>query len=195
MHSNKNIINLRLLSCFSILGLIILTFSCDDSNYPLDNWVDVPLQTMKSPAVFFNPHEISTNQNGEQLSVGDTFAINLYALEVENVAGIHFRVEYLRQSLELIDIISGELFVDAYDTLFFWSDSSGSGFFDVYSFYLATDEYTYSNGTASLATAIFRTKNSVDSELIYDRIKTKMVSPDNIPINIKTYGKAVISVE
>ncbi|MDP7217147.1 MAG: hypothetical protein QF439_02745, partial [Candidatus Marinimicrobia bacterium] len=85
----------------------------------MDNWVDVPLQTMESPAVFFNPHEISTNQNGEQLSVGDTFAVNLYALEVENVAGIHFRVEYLRQSLELIDIISGELFVDAYDTLFF----------------------------------------------------------------------------
>ena len=175
--------------------LIILTLSCDDSNYPLDNWIDVPLQTMESPAVFFNPHEISTNQNGEQLSVGDTFAVNLYALEVENVAGIHFRVEYLRQSLELIDIISGELFVDAYDTLFFWNDSAGSGFFDVYSFYLATDEYTYSNGTASLATAIFRTKNSVDSELIYDRIKTKMVTPDNQPINIKSYGKAVISVE
>ena len=195
MHSNNNILNLRLLSCFSILGLIIFTFSCDDSNYPLDNWVDVPLQTMQSPAVFFNPHEISTNQNGEQLSVGDTFAVNLYALEVENVAGIHFRVEYLRQSLELIDIISGELFVDAYDTLFFWNDSAGSGFFDVYSFYLATDEYTYSNGTASLATAIFRTKNSVDSELIYDRTKTKMVSPDNIPINIKTYGKASILVD
>jgi len=191
----RNIINLRLLSWFSVQGLIIFTFSCDDSNYPLDNWVDVPLQTMKSPAVFFNPHEINTNQYGGQLSVGDTFSVNLYALEVENVAGIHFRVEYLRQSLELIDIISGELFVDAYDTLFFWNDSSGSGFFDVYSFYLATDEYTYSNGTASLATAIFRTKNSVDTELIYDRIKTRMVTPDNQPIDIKSYGKAVISVE
>ena len=191
----RNIINLRLLSWFSVQGLIIFTFSCDDSSYPLDNWVDVPLQTMKSPAVFFNPHEINTNQYGGQLSVGDTFSVNLYALEVENVAGIHFRVEYLRQSLELIDIISGELFVDAYDTLFFWNDSSGSGFFDVYSFYLATDEYTYSNGTASLATAIFRTKNSVDTELIYDRIKTRMVTPDNQPIDIKSYGKAVISVE
>ena len=115
--------------------------------------------------------------------------------EVDNVAGIHFRLEYLRQSLELIDIISGELFVDAYDTLFFWNDSAGSGFFDVYSFYLATDEYTYSNGTASLATAIFRTKSSVDSELIYNRVKTKLVTPDNQPINIKSYGKAIISVE
>ena len=65
----------------------------------------------------------------------------------------------------------------------------------MYSFYLATDEYTYSSGTASLATAIFRTKNSLDSELIYDRTKTKMVSPDNIPINIKTYGKATIMVD
>mgnify|MGYP001170294449 FL=1 len=161
----------------------------------MDNWVDVPLQTMQPPAVFFNPHEINTNQNGGELSVGDTFAVNLYALEVENVAGVHFRVEYLRQSLELIDIISGELFVDAFDTLFFWSDSGGSGFFDVFSFYLATDEYNYSNGTASIATAIFRTKNSVDSELIYDRTKTKMVSPDNIPVNIKTYGKASILVD
>ena len=65
----------------------------------------------------------------------------------------------------------------------------------MFSFYLATDEYTYSNGTASIATAIFRTKNSVDSELIYDRIKTKMVTPDNIPIDIKTYGKANILVD
>ena len=64
---------------------------------------------MEPPAVFFNPHEISINQNGGQLTVGDTFAVNLYALEVENVAGIHFRVEYLRQSLELIDIVTGEL--------------------------------------------------------------------------------------
>ena len=85
----------------------------------MDNWVDVPLQTMQPPAVFFNPHEINPTQNGGELSVGDTFAVNLYALEVENVAGVHFRVEYLRQSLELIDIISGELFVDAFDTLFF----------------------------------------------------------------------------
>ena len=102
---------------------------------------------MEPPAVFFNPHEISTNQNGGQLTVGDTFAVNLYALEVENVAGIHFRVEYLRQSLELIDIVTGELFVDAYDTLFFWSDSGGSGFFDVYSFYLATDAVSYTHLT------------------------------------------------
>lgn len=195
MRFNKNISNQHLLSWFNILCLVIFVLSCDDSNYPLDNWVDVPLQNMEPPAVFFNPHEISTNQNGGQLTVGDTFAVNLYALEVENVAGIHFRVEYLRQSLELIDIVTGELFVDAYDTLFFWSDSGGSGFFDVYSFYLATDEYTYSSGTASLATAIFRTKNSVDSELIYDRTITKMVSPDNIPINIKTYGKASILVD
>ena len=50
---------------------MIFILSCADSDYPMDNWIDVPLQEMEPPAVFFNPHEIN-------VSVGDTFAINLY---------------------------------------------------------------------------------------------------------------------
>ena len=64
--------------CFAVISLIIATLSCDDSDYPMDNWIDIPLQTMTPPAVFFNPHEVN-------VSAGDTFSINLYALEVENV--------------------------------------------------------------------------------------------------------------
>ena len=76
--------------------LTTVTLSCDDSDYPMDNWVDIPLQTMEPPAVFFNPHEIN-------VTVGDTFAINLYALEVENVAGIQLRIHYLRENLDFLD--------------------------------------------------------------------------------------------
>ena len=99
----------------------------------MDNWIDVPLQEMEPPAVFFNPHEIN-------VSVGDTFAVNLYVLQVDNVAGVHLRVQYLRQSLQFLDMEVGELFIDAFDTLFFW-DSTEASYLDVYSFYLA-DEST-----------------------------------------------------
>ena len=34
-----------------------------------------------------------------------------------------------------------------------------------------------------------------DSEIIYDRAETIMVTPDNIPIPIKSYGKAIINVD
>ena len=166
--------------------MMIFTLSCAGSDYPMDNWIDVPLQEMEPPAVFFNPHEIN-------VSVGDTFAINLYALQVDNVAGVHLRVQYLRESLQFLDMESGELFIDAYDTLFFW-DSTEASYLDVYSFYLA-NEYTYSSGTASFATAYFKAKNSIDSELIYLRPTTKMVTPDNEPITIKSYGKATINVD
>jgi len=167
--------------------MMIFTISCADSDYPMDNWIDVPLQEMEPPAVFFNPHEIN-------VSVGDTFAINLYVLQVDNVAGVHLRVQYLRQSLQFLDMELGELFIDAFDTLFFW-DSTEASYLDVYSLYLATDEYTYSSGTASIATAYFRARDPGGSDLIYLRPLTRMVTPDNQPITIKSYGKAIINVD
>ena len=166
--------------------MIIFALSCADSDYPMDNWIDVPLQEMESPAVFFNPHEIN-------VSVGDTFAVNLYVLQVDNVAGVHLRVQYAREDLQFLDMELGELFIDAYDTLFFW-DSTEAAYLDVYSFYLAS-EYTYSSGTASIATAHFRARDSGESDLIYLRPQTRMVTPDNQPIVIKSYGKASIKVD
>ena len=105
--------------------MMIFTLSCADSDYPMDNWIDVPLQEMEPPAVFFNPHEIN-------VSVGDTFAVNLYVLQVDNVAGVHLRVQYAREDLQFLDMELGELFIDAYDTLFFW-DSTEAAYLDVYS--------------------------------------------------------------
>ena len=153
----------------------------------MDNWIDVPLQEMEPPAVFFNPHEIN-------VSVGDIFAVDLYVLQVENVAGVHLKVHYMRESLQFLDMEVGELFIDAYDTLFFWE--STASYLDVYSLYLATDEYTYSSGTASIATAYFKLINdeSGDMDIIYIRPETKMVTPDNQPITIKSYGIAKINV-
>jgi len=116
-------------------------------------------------------------------------------LQVENVAGVHLRVQYLRESLQFLKMELGELFPypAAYDTLFFL-DSTEASYLDVYSFYLA-DESTYSSGTRSIATAYFRAKNSLDSELIYLRPATRMVTPDNEPIIIKSYGKATINLD
>ena len=168
--------------------MMIFTLSCADSDYPMDNWIDVPLQEMEPPAVFFNPHEIN-------VSVGDTFAINLYVLQVENVAGVHLKVHYMRESLQFLDMQVGELFIDAYDTLFFWE--STASYLDVYSLYLATDEYTYSSGTASIATAYFKVINdeSGNTEITYEQPETRMVTPDNQPITIKTYGIAKINID
>jgi len=167
---------------------MIFVLSCTDSDYPMDNWIDVPLQELEPPAVFFNPHEIN-------VSVDSIFSVNLYVLQVDNVAGVHLRVQYLRESLQFLGMELGELFPypAAYDTLFFW-DSTEASYLDVYSFYLA-DESTYSSGTRSIATARFRARDSGDSELIYLRPETRMVTPDNQPITIKSYGKATINVD
>ena len=153
----------------------------------MDNWIDVPLQEMEAPAVFFNPHEIN-------VSVGETFAIDLYVLQVENVAGVHLKVHYMLESLQFLDMEVGELFIDAFDTLFFW-DSTEASYLDVYSLYLATDEYTYSSGTASIATAYFRAIDPGGCDLIYVRPETRLVTPDNQPIIIKSYGKATINID
>ena len=182
----KQIFRTHLLVRFAGTVMMIFTMTCADSDYPMDNWIDVPLQELEPPAVFFNPHELN-------VSVGDTFAINLYVLQVDNVAGVHLRVQYAREDLQFLDMELGELFIDAYDTLFFW-DSTEAAYLDVYSFYLAS-EYTYSSGTASIATALFRARDSGESDLIYLRPQTRMVTPDNEPITIKSYGKATINVD
>ena len=182
----KQIFQSRLLLWFTGTIITIFTISCADSDYPMDNWIDVPLQELEPPAVFFNPHDIN-------VSVGDTFAINLYVLQVDSVAGIHLRVQYLREHLQFLDMEVGELFIDAYDTLFLW-DSTEASHLDVYSCNIAA-EYTYSSGTASIATAYFRAKHSLDSELIYLQPWTRMVTPNNEPIIIKSYGKATIRVD
>ena len=182
----KQIFRTHLLVRFAGTVMMIFTLTCADSDYPMDNWIDVPLQELEPPAVFFNPHEIN-------VSVGDTFAVNLYVLQVDNVAGVHLRVQYYPERLQFLDMELGELFIDAYDTLFFW-DSTVTAYLDVYSFYLA-NEYTYSSGTASIATANFRARESGNSDLIYLRPETRMVTPDNEPIVIKSYGKATINVD
>ena len=82
----------------------------------MDNWIDVPLQELEPPAVFFNPHEIN-------VSVGETFAIDLYVLQVDNVAGAHLRVQYAPEDLELLDVEVGELFIDGYRPLFIWDSN------------------------------------------------------------------------
>jgi hypothetical protein len=97
----KQIFRSRSLLWFAGTIITIFTISCADSDYPMDNWIDVPLQEMEPPAVFFNPHEIN-------VSVGDTFAVNLYVLQVDNVAGVHLRVQYLRESLQFLDMELGE---------------------------------------------------------------------------------------
>ena len=102
-------------------------------------------------------------------------------------------MQYYPERLQFLDMELGELFIDAYDTLFFW-DSTVTAYLDVYSFYLA-NEYTYSSGTASIATAHFRARVSGNSDLIYLRPETRMVTPDNEPIIIKSYGKATIKVD
>ena len=110
---------------------------------------------------------------------------------------MHLKVQYMRESLRFIRMEAGELFIDsyndAYDTLFFW-DATAS-YLDVYSLYLATDEYTYSSGTASIATAYFRAIDPGGCNLIYVRPETRLVTPDNQPIIIKSYGKATINID
>ena len=181
----KQIFRTHLLVRFAGTVMMIFTLTCADSDYPMDNWIDVPLQELEPPAVFFNPHEIN-------VSVGDTFAVNLYVLQVDNVAGVHLRVQYLRENLQFLDMELGDLFIDAFDTLFFW-DSTEAAYLDVYSFYLA-NEYTYSSGTASIATAHFRARDSGESDLIYLRPQTRKVTPENQPNTINSYGKATINV-
>jgi len=166
--------------------LFLLFIGCDIPEEIYDNPLDLDLNAEKGitpPALVFNPNEISANS-------GSNVTIQVFALEVNNVAGSHIQVSYDKNKLSLASVTLGELFNAAQDPLFFYENNPTSGVLDIYTSFLGDD--TSVSGTGTLAYLVFSATAPGITNLQITSI-SELVDPDDNPIQLNGLGQGVVN--
>ena len=123
--------------------------------------------------------------------MGEEVAVNLYALEVENVAALQAQILYDKDRLEIVSIGPGTFF-DSSDSPLFVTDSSNPGRLDVYSVFLGSSKEV--SGTGDLATIVFRVIAAGDAYLEVSG-DSKLLNKASQSIMLKSLGIGVIRAQ
>ena len=166
------------------LLILLLLVACDvpteDYNNPLDLEVG-----MATPALVIFPNEVNVN-------IEETFTVNVYALDVENVAGAYIKLDYNQNKLLLMTINPGTFFSDLQDPIYF-TETQNSGTIELYTAFLGADSTSVS-GTGSFMSIVFSATVSGTSSLTYNT-DCKLVDPDDVAIEIKSFGEGVVNAQ
>ena len=160
----------------------VLFVSCDLIDPEFDNPLDV--QNNEPPALLISPEEYTA-------SAGEEVAVNLYALEVENVAALQAQILYDKDRLEIVSIGPGTFF-DSSDSPLFITDSSTPGRLDVYSVFLGSSKEV--SGTGDLATIVFRVIAAGDAYLEVSG-DSELLNKASQSIMLKSLGTGVIRAQ
>ena len=160
----------------------LLYTSCDLIEPEFDNVLDI--QNNDPPALLFSPKEYTA-------STGEEVAVDLYALEVENVAALQAQILYDKDRLEIVSIGPGTFF-DSSDSPLFVTDSSNPGSLDLYSVFLGSSKEV--SGTGDLATIVFRVIAAGDAYLEVSG-DSELLNRDSQPIALKSLGIGVIRAQ
>jgi hypothetical protein len=160
----------------------LLYTSCDLIEPEFDNVLDI--QNNDPPALLFSPKEYTA-------SAGEEVAVDLYALEVENVAALQAQILYDKDRLEIVSIGPGTFF-DSSDSPLFVTDSSNPGRLDLYSVFLGSSKEV--SGTGDLATIVFRVIAAGDAYLEVSG-DSELLNRDSQPIALKSLGIGVIRAQ
>ncbi|MFQ6611948.1 MAG: cohesin domain-containing protein, partial [Fidelibacterota bacterium] len=154
---SKRFFPVRMTTVFIILSFLFL--SCDIPEETYDNPLDLETnqeQGINPPALVFAPNAVTT-------TVGSSVSIEVYALEVSNVAGSHIEVSYDKNKLSLTSVSLGTFFASGEDPIFFYENDGGT--VDIYTSYLGTE--TSVSGTGTLAYLVFSVTAPGQSILSY----------------------------
>ena len=171
-----------------ILLIVFLFIACEIPTDTNDNSLDIEAaneEGIETPALVFFPNEINVNSGG-------TFTISVYALDVENVAGAYINLDYDQNKLLLETINPGTFFSDLQDPIYF-TETQNSGTIELYTIFLGTDSTSVS-GTGSFMSIVFSATVSGTSSLTYST-DCKLVDPDDVAIEIKSFGEGVVNAQ
>jgi len=169
-----------------IILIGFLFISCEIVEPELDNPLDTEASAEKGvapPALVFFPDNVSTNTGGNAV-------VNIYALEVENVAGIVVKVNYDNSKLNVSSVSPGSFFSDSQNPIFISEDNQGT--LDIYSFYMGSDKVK--SGTGPIAVIIFTTKVPGSSQLSIVQ-GSELLDENDVNIEIKGLGKGVVNAQ
>tara|TARA_B100001142_G_C14303661_1_gene643900 strand:+ start:1191 stop:1721 length:531 start_codon:yes stop_codon:yes gene_type:complete len=169
-----------------IILIGFLFISCEIVESELNNPLDTDANAEKGiapPALVFFPDNVTTNTGGNAV-------VNVYALEVENVAGIVARVSYDNSKLNVSSVSPGSFFSDSQNPIFISEDNQGT--LDIYSFYMGSDKVK--SGTGPIAVIIFTTKVPGSSQLSIVQ-GSELLDENDVNIQIKGLGKGVVNAQ
>ncbi len=168
------------------LLIFLLLMACDvpteDYNNPLDLEVG-----MATPALVIFPNEVNVN-------IEETFTVNVYALDVENVAGAYIKLDYDQNKLLLMTINPGTFFSDLQDPIYF-TETQNSGTIEFYTAFLGLGaDSTSVSGTGSFMTITFSASAKGVSSLTFST-DCELADPDDNPIEIKGFAQGVVNAQ
>ena len=169
------------------IGIIFLvSISCEEAEYSLDNPFDPENIDLRPTALFFHPPEILAE-------LDTSISIELYGLELEPAAAAHLDIRYDWGSVTVDSVIPGPFFTGQNNPMEITIDEQGV--LDIYIYYLPDAESDQNEGgTWSLATVYFSTISTGEAELLYGS-NTILRDANNDSVRIKDFGKGYISVE
>ena len=171
-----------LVACFLLVSCEVPTESYDN---PLDTET-AEEEGFETPALVFFPDEVSAN-------VGASVTLEVFAMEVENLAGSHIQLDYDKNKLQLLSLNSGDLFAGASELIFLYEDDPASGTIALYTSFLGGANISVS-GSGSLASLVMTTMTAGQSTVTYST-ECELVDPDEVAIEIKSFGEGVVNAQ
>ena len=169
---------------------LLYFFSCA-KDVPEEDVFDNPLDeeevTYETPALTLFPVLVD-------ISVGSSFPVEIFILDVDNMAGGFLRLNYDKSKVQIISINAGQFFLDnAQNPIFITEDNSDEGWIDIHTSFLGGDSIAVS-GTGSLAEIIFTSLSAGESNLTFDPT-CELVDPGDNLIEINGFGLGVVNAQ
>ena len=169
-----------------LLGLLL---SCEVPTEAYDNPLDEEVAQEKgidTPALVFFPDKF------EGLTAGNSVSVQLFALEVPDVAGAYIQLAYDKSKISIGNVNAGDFFGSA--PIFIYEDDSENGLLNIYTSFLGSDSSSTVSGTGNLATLILGTITAGQSTITYNS-ESELVDAQDNPVVLNGLGEGVIDVQ
>ena len=172
-----------------IVPLLGLLLSCEVPTEAYDNPLDEEVAQEKgidTPALVFFPDKF------EGLTAGNSVSVQLFALEVPDVAGAYIQLAYDKSKISIGNVNAGDFFGSA--PIFIYEDDSENGLLNIYTSFLGSDSSSTVSGTGNLATLILGTITAGQSTITYNS-ESELVDAQDNPVVLNGLGEGVIDVQ
>tara|TARA_B100000003_G_scaffold206503_2_gene222161 strand:+ start:2358 stop:2945 length:588 start_codon:yes stop_codon:yes gene_type:complete len=179
--------------------IILISFSCEDAEYELDNIFDPDNMGLDAPALFFHPNDIN-------VELGDTIEIDLYSYKMGPASAAYLKIKYT-QGIRLLNVQSDDFFQGDNQPLIHWDlPEEQESYLNIQIYYLPDmNSIQAEGGTWSLAKIQFiaeiNRKVYLDYIVAADSSEgengpyTELRNFNNQPLIINDYGDAEINIE
>ena len=168
----------------NVLLISALLLSCDIPEETFTNPLDIEANAekgIKPPAVVFFPDNVETN-------LGESFTLEVFALEVDSVGGAQIEIDYNASILSVASVSKGSFFQGGNDPIFISEYDNGKLF--IYVTYMGPVGAAVS-GTGDIASIVFNTKIPGETTLTISDASV-LLDKNADPIQINGLGQGVV---